>query len=588
MDKKNRLFQRRDLVAQPRLPRLHFPPSVRREGAASGANRNPPLQRPDLLRKAANAIVEHFAPTYVIVDESGEALYFSAGTGKYLQAAAGPPTCDIVAMARPGLRAELRAALHRAKESGRRVARDRIAVQLNGGVQMISLAVEAITEGNETAYGVVFTDHGPTAMQDETGGAERPTGEDAAVQQIELELRETKEHLQSVVEELETANEEFRSSNEEMLSVNEELQSTNEELETSKEELESVNEELQTVNNELSYKIDELDRANNDLSNLFQSTRIATVFLDRNLVIRSFTPAVTALFNLIPGDRGRPLTDIVSRINYPDLEGDIRAVFGGGEIVERPVSHADGKAHYLARILPYHGHDNVIDGAVVTFVDVTNIVAAEEQQKVLAAELSHRVKNTLSVVSSITERSVRDDETKKDLIGRFHALGHTHDLLSQTGWTEASLRDSVLAELAPHATGDEANVRIDGLPVMLKPRAALFLSLVLHELSTNAAKYGALSVEGGRVEVIWRIAGDDPPRLELEWIEHGGPKIDRLPKRGFGTELIERGIPFELQGEAKLEAVDGAFHCRIFIPANPEHLTFGSAPNILRMEDSAS
>src|SRR5262249_39847489 len=118
------------------------------------------------------------------------------------------------------------------------------------------------------------------------------------------------------IEELETANEEFRSSNEELLSVNEELQSTNEELETSKEELQSVNEELQTVNNELSSKIDELDRANSDLNNLFQSTQIATIFLDRNLVIRSFTPAITKLFNLIPSDRGRPLTDIVGRIDY--------------------------------------------------------------------------------------------------------------------------------------------------------------------------------------------------------------------------------------------------------------------------------
>ena len=131
--------------------------------------------------------------------------------------------------------------------------------------------------------------------------------------------------MQSTIEELETANEEFRSSNEELLSVNEELQSTNEELETSKEELQSVNEELQTVNNELSIKIDELDRANTDLNNLFQSTQVATIFLDRNLVIRSFTPAATKLFNIIPGDQGRPLTDLSGRLVYPNLEDDIRA-----------------------------------------------------------------------------------------------------------------------------------------------------------------------------------------------------------------------------------------------------------------------
>ena len=211
------------------------------------------------------------------------------------------------------------------------------------------------------------------------------------------------------------------------MSVNEEMQSSNEELETSKEELQSVNEELQTVNSELTNKVEELDRANSDLNNLFQSTQIATIFLDRNLVIRSFTPPVTKLFNLIPGDHGRPLTDLVSRLAYPDLENDIRAVFGG-EVIERAVSLANGKSHFLARILPYHASSNVIDGVLLTFVDITGIATAEEQLKVLAAELSHRVKNTLAVVSSIAERTLPNDQVKTDLIGRFQALGHTHDL----------------------------------------------------------------------------------------------------------------------------------------------------------------
>ena len=154
-------------------------------------------------------------------------------------------------MARPGLRADLRTAFHRAKETGRRVVRDRIAVQINGGTQMVSLAVEPVGEAKETAYGIVFIDRGPIRTEQETATA-RPDVDDATIRQIEQELQDTKERLQSTIEELETANEEFRSSNEELLSVNEELQSTNEELETSKEELQSVNEELQTVNNELS------------------------------------------------------------------------------------------------------------------------------------------------------------------------------------------------------------------------------------------------------------------------------------------------------------------------------------------------
>jgi two-component system, chemotaxis family, CheB/CheR fusion protein len=578
LDRKNRLFQRCDLVARPLMPLPQLLPHARQDMADSQASQGALLQRSNVLLKVVNTVVDRFAPAYVIVNGSGEALYFSPGTGKYLQAAAGPPTLDIVAMARPGLSADLRAALHRAKQSNRRVTSDRIDVQTNGGVQTISLAVEPISEGGEFAYAVVFVDHGSVKTQNGNNSALLPAPEDSTVQQLESELQETRERLQSTIEELETANEEFRTSNEELHSINEELQSTNEELETSKEELQSVNEELLTVNSELSSKIGELNLANSDLTNLFQSTQIATIFLDRNLVIRSFTPTVTKLFNLIPSDRGRPLSDIVGRIIYPELEKDLPAVFGGGEVVERSVRLADGKRHYLAQIHPYRNSANVIDGVVVTFVEVGGLVAAEEQQKVLSAELSHRVKNTLAVVSSIAERTLPDAQEKTDLLGRFHALGHTHDLLSEAGWTEAGLRDLILTELAPHTTGDSANVAVTGSPVMLKPQAALFLALVMHELATNAAKYGALSVAGGRVDIAWTLAGDPPTRLELRWTEQGGPKIDELPKRGFGTELIERGIRFELQGEAKIDAVEGGLHCRIVIPANPQYITFGPPP----------
>jgi two-component system CheB/CheR fusion protein len=588
LDRKNRLFQRRDLVSRPRITLRQFLPHARQDTATSEASQSALLHGSNLMLRGANTIAEQFTPAYVIVNGSGEAIYFSAGTGKYLQAAAGPPTRDIVAMARPGLRADLRAALHRARQSGRQVMRDRVAVQTDGGVEMISLAIEPISEGSETAYGVVFIDRGPVRTQNESGSAAHLAAEDSTVEQIEAELQETKERLQSTIEERETANEEFRASNEELLSVNEELQSTNEELETSKEEHQSANEELQTINNEFTIKIDELDRANSDLTNLFESTLIATIFLDRNLVIRSFTPAVTKLFNLIPGDRGRPLSDIVGRIVYPEIDKDLRAVFGGGELIERSVSLGDGKAHYLARIHPYRARKNIIDGAVVTFVDVTNIVVAEERQKVLSAELSHRVKNTLAVVSSIAERTLPDGEPKDDLIGRFHASGHTHDLLSNAGWTEAALRDVILSQLAPHTGGDGANVAVNGPPVMLKPQAALLLALVVHELATNAAKYGALSNSEGRVDFDWTVTGPNPSRLELIWREQGGPRIEHLTKRGFGTELIERGIRFELQGEAKLELANGGLLCRIMIPADPRYVSVSSPPDKSAREEAAS
>jgi two-component system, chemotaxis family, CheB/CheR fusion protein len=225
---------------------------------------------------------------------------------------------------------------------------------------------------------------------------------------------------------------------------------------------------------------------------------------------------------------------------------------------------------------------------LLTFVDVTNLIAAEEQQKVLTAELSHRVKNTLAVVSSIAERTLPDGEAKNDLIGRFHALGHTHDLLSQAGWAEASLRKLVLSELAPHSAGDGSNATVNGPPVMLKPQAAFLLALVMHELMTNAAKYGALSAPGGRVQVTWAITGIEPQHLELVWTERGGPKIDNLPKRGFGTELIERGVRFELQGETEIGVVDGGLHCRIVIPVNPQHIIVGTPSDRSPIEEAAA
>jgi two-component system CheB/CheR fusion protein len=183
--------------------------------------------------------------------------------------------------------------------------------------------------------------------------AHPPAPADENAVHLERELRETRERLQSLIEEYETALEELKSSNEELVSVNEELQSTNEELEASKEELQSVNEELHTVNSELQAKVEQLDRANSDLTNLFETTRVATIFLDSKLIIRSFTPAISQIFSILPSDRGRPLTDLVSRVAMPDLTSDVRTVFQTGKTIERTLDHNQGQAHYLLRLVPY-------------------------------------------------------------------------------------------------------------------------------------------------------------------------------------------------------------------------------------------
>jgi two-component system, chemotaxis family, CheB/CheR fusion protein len=225
------------------------------------------------------------------------------------------------------------------------------------------------------------------------------------VGQLKAALSTVWEEQQSLAEEHQTALEELRSSNEELHSVNEELQSTNEELETSKEELQSLNEELHTVNLRLTEKVEELDHAHSDLKNLFDSTQIATVFLDRHLVIRNFTPAIASLYNLIPSDRGRPLSDIVSRLRYSKLEEDAAHVLSTLEPLERRIPRDDDTAHYIMRILPYREPDSTVSGVLVTFVDITSIIRAEEalveadaRKDVFLATLSHELRNPLAPI----------------------------------------------------------------------------------------------------------------------------------------------------------------------------------------------
>jgi two-component system CheB/CheR fusion protein len=258
-------------------------------------------------------------------------------------------------------------------------------VETNGHVQQINLVVRPLAElGGRRLLpgGVPGARSAQLAGRAEREGA-RPAG-DGVVQQLESELRTTKEHLQATIEEVETSNEELKSSNEELLSTNEELQSANEELQTSKEELQSVNEELETINVELSKKVEELDSANSDLQNLFQSTQIPTLFLDNTLRIKRFTEAATAVFRLIETDVGRPIMDIAPRFEG-EIVTDLKEVLRVLSIKERQVSLADGTAAYLMRVLPYRRLGNVIDGLVVTFLDVTQLNRALEQHARLAA-----------------------------------------------------------------------------------------------------------------------------------------------------------------------------------------------------------
>ena len=576
LDKKWRIFERQNLVSRSLTA---FPTAG--AGRYTDLNRLVPTSAaPDantalalLLRRVAALVTENFAPAYVVVNKEGEVVYYSSRTGKYLEPAEGPPNRDLIAMARKGLRPDLRAALHRTRETGEVTTLESLPVQVSGGSQLIRVTVMPVVEGNETLYIVLFTDLGAVSQGENPVKPAEET-ENSTIRQLERELQTTKERLQSTVEEFDTSSEELKSSNEELLSVNEELQSANEELETSKEEIQSINEELQTVNTELSGKVEELDHANADLKNLFESTQVATIILDDHLLIRSFTPAIESIFSLIPSDRGRPLTDIVSRLDEDlDLHRELRSAIDRGQAVEHRVTVQEGNLHYLMRILPYRMLDKEVHGALITFVEITNVIRAEEHEKVLVSELNHRVHNVLSSVISITtdtlKRAKTLDHFSDSLLERFHALARTHEMLSQRKWVETPLGELIAAELAPYVGRHPRKVQLHGPDLLLVPQAALALGVALHDLAASASRHGALSAAKGHIEIEWAFRGSRSARvLELCWSERGGPSLaGRKEGTGFDLAYVERGVHIELGGTTRLEYRRPGLRCTIRIPA---------------------
>ncbi len=574
LDKAHRIYERRDgpslLVRVPSalspqglqsLPKSHTElPDTSAEGRTNWSRS---------LAVASSRVLERFASPFVVVSEDGSVVHYSSHVGNVLQPALGPPSRSVFDMARRGLRHGLRATLHRAVQTGR-PAEQTLTVERNGGgTENITLVVEPLPgQEPDRPYLIVFLE----TSRDEPDGAPVPgVRTDSVTTEMERELRDTREQLQSLTEEHDTALEELRSANEELHSVNEELQSSNEELETSKEEIQSVNEELQTVNTQLYSKVDELDRANSDLRNLFESTRVATVFLDRHMVIRAFTPEVATIYNLIPGDRGRPLTDIVNRLQYDSLREDVLQVLKTLEPLERRVSRKDSGAHYLLRILPYRGPDGTVEGSLVTFVDVTRIVEAEQHQRLLVDELNHRVKNMLTLIVSLASQTLQRSGSLKGFsavfLGRVRALTATYSLIIKEHWSAVELREIIDEELKPYVGSETDSVRVEGPPVALNARSALALGMALHEFKTNAVEYGALSVPEGRVSVTWAVEeeGDDQV-LALDWVEQNGPPMKTPQQFGFGTMLIERVLAHDLSGEAKIEFLPGGVRASVRAP----------------------
>jgi two-component system CheB/CheR fusion protein len=384
IDRQAKLFLRRPDVSGARRTGGGWPAGISDAVAVRHPGKTTAESKISLREQTERALLLEFAPVAALVDEHGTILYVHGRTGLFLEPPPGDATLSILKMGREGLRQRLATALHRAVLHGEAVTESRVHVKTNGSYTTIDLSVRPLRVGSvevgTRAFLITFQEVQPAEEGAENfpGPTDTSADNDAHITALRHELRAKQEYLQTTIEELETSNEELKSSNEEMQSINEELQSTNEELETSKEELQSVNEELATVNAELQQKVSDLSRANNDMNNLLAGTGIGTIFVDHQLRILRFTPVVTQVINLILSDVGRPVGHIVSNlVGYDRLVEDIEEVLDTLVPKEAEAQTVSG-AWYTLRIRPYRTLENVIEGAVITFVDITEQKLARE------------------------------------------------------------------------------------------------------------------------------------------------------------------------------------------------------------------
>ncbi len=680
LDKKHRIFERRETAG---VALLDLP--ARGVGAAiNPVHDRKPAASGDWIDKGARRAMEKYNPPHVVIDRNHQIVRFSGGSmGQYFEPAPGAPSSALFDILRKPLRQAVRTVLLEASSSRAPVRKGNVAHRVDGKPHSVTLIADSIGDDGEFIV-LAFQDGGPSAPQGNSGLS--GTVSTDAMLSLEQELLTTRTQLQSAIDELEIANEEMKSSNEEYQSVNEELQSANEELETAKEEMQSVNEELQTINAEMASKNEILMRLNSDIKNLLDSTEIATLFLDEHLRIKSFTRGIADIFSVRETDIGRPITEIASLVDKPELTKDVKSVLRTLAVTERRIKLSDSTMSFDMRIRPYRTVQNMIDGVVCTFVDITAREAAEasvrdsenqfhvmaesipqlawitdaegsifwynqrwydytnttletmkgwgwqsvhdpdevdgvterfkrcietgeiwedtfvlrgadgqyrwflsraepirdesgkiirwfgtntdideqrrseELRELLLREMDHRIKNLFAIAGGVVSLSARSATTTQEMAttiqGRLGALASAHLLIraSTPGSvnTEKSTLDALVrAVLTPHfdltATQGDARAVIEGPDVPISGEAVTSIALVLHELATNAFKYGALSTANGCVHISWVVKDGS---LALQWQERGGPAIDGSPEQeGFGSKLARRGMNGQLHGE---------------------------------------
>jgi two-component system, chemotaxis family, CheB/CheR fusion protein len=533
--------------ALPPLPRLSLGPRIPELPFGAATSRDLRLNYAGEHRQA----LEQLGVPSMLVDNAHRILNLSENAGRFLLPPGGPLTNIADDVVRPELRLDLQAGLHRAFDHNEATVTLPLAVKFNGTPRQVSLHVSPFTRDSARSALVLFIEGG-AASPPEEARAEREDGNSThIITQLRNELATTQGHLHTTRAQYEAVTEELRASNEELQSINEEYRSTAEELETSKEELQSINEELQTLNNELKLKLDVVSRAHNDLQNLMSATDVATLFLTTAFKINRFTPSLSEIFNVAPGDEGRPISNFTHSLDYSELVEDAKRVLADLVPVERVLKGMGGR-WYLMRIRPYRTLDERIEGVVATFVDVTDQREAETKwearQQLLINELSHRVRNTLSVVQAVVNQTLRsrhaDPVLQQTLSERLRSIAKTHEMIVQGRWSGAELGAIAREQLAPYLEPEHSRVTIEGPPATLPSETATAVGLLVHELATNAVKHGALSQSGGNVRLSWALVVDETgQRVKMVWHESGGPSPAEPGTSGFGTSLIENGLP---------------------------------------------
>jgi two-component system CheB/CheR fusion protein len=493
-----------------------------------GGMRSPPMvgqgQRPS--RQAALAdlcrrlVIENYAPAAVLINRKFECLYSLGPTDRYLRVAPGHSTQDLLAMARPNIRTKLRSAI---QQSGQDKTHTVVAggeILRDGDAESFNIAVQPVSFDGNDLFLICFID---APKQQKRSGVLTAPQDVSRVAELQQELEATRAELQAAIRNLEISSEEQKAINEDALSDNEEFQSTNEELRTSKEELQSLNEELTALNSQLQETLDRQRTTSNDLQNVLYSTDVATLFLDTQLNIRFFTPATKSLFNVIPSDVGRSISDLHSLVLDDALANDARAVLSTLAPIEQEIETQAGTC-YLRRILPYRTQDSGIEGVVITFADITerkrisDALAAAKRQAELAnvaksrflAAASHDLRQplqTLSLVRGLLQRRVRENRTE-DALKLIQRLDETADAMSgmlntlldinqiDSGTVSVNLASFPISELLDrlrdeffyHALAKTIAFRVVACGLSVNSDVRL-LEQMLRNLLSNALKY---------------------------------------------------------------------------------------------------